>query len=315
MKDLLFNQLIRRSMTSPDHLTRLNLSELWTLLNIYNKRYVEYMVEYSRHFDLYENDFHGRYTFLFKELGKNKDASALNAVEKNTIFSQTSSLLFHDEVIEKKEVESFLNLVDHGFFSFFPQDHGLSFAEKFYDVNDGHIIRKNFDDYFFRSDLNYCPIFIHIPSKVDISAKMVNLHFKIKTPKYYAFITAIENANKESQSIKGLNDVFSSLILLDNILIFFIDIFKKGIANFLDERFLEFLDVIDIRDLLDRSSYADQQQILMRSRINLIIGWIFNCNLLNRSDRLEFIKLLSSGRSAAQDVIKYAQKFDLEFQL
>ncbi len=224
-------------------------------------------------------------------------------------------MLFHDEVIEKKEVESFLNLVDHGFFSFFPQDHGLSFAEKFYDVNDGHIIRKNFDDYFFRSDLNYCPIFIHIPSKVDISAKMVNLHFKIKTPKYYAFITAIENANKESQSIKGLNDVFSSLILLDNILIFFIDIFKKGIANCLDERFLEFLDVIDIRDLLDRSSYADQQQILMRSRINLIIGWIFNCNLLNRSDRLEFINLLSSGISAAQEVIKYAKKFDLEFQL
>lgn len=315
MKDLLFNQLIRKSTTQSESLTKLNLVELWTLLNIYNKRYVEYMVEYSRHFDLYENDFHGTYTNLFKQLGSKFDVSVLNSIEKNTIFSQTSSSFFYNEIVEREEVNNFLNLVEAGFFSFMPLNEGVALAENFYFIDKGRLVRKDFEDYFFRSDLNSYPIFFHLPIEINIPKNMAELHFKKTNPRYQAYLMAIDKANSESVSIKRLNDVFIILLLLDNVLIHFLNIVKDGMKNHLNIKFNEFLDIIDCSKLLDKVSFSEQQQILMYSKINSIVGWIFNCNHLKRQERLDFIKLLSSGRKNNLLITNFIRENHIKFNI
>lgn len=315
MKDLLFHQLIRRATTSPKTLTQLKLVELWNLLNIYNKRYAEYMVEYSRYFDLYEIDFHSHYTYLFKQLGANTDPSILNSIEKNTILSQNSSSFFYNEIVEKGEIDIFLNLVDCGFFSFMPIDRGIILAETFYSMDGSNLVRKDIEDYFLRKDLNDYPIFFHIPAEINVPSQMAELHFKKNNSRYQAYLMAINIANKESANIQKLNDVFIVLLLLDNILIHFLNIFKDGINDHLDEKFIEFLDLIDCSELLKKVSYSEERDILMYSKINSIVGWIFNCNHLNRPKRLEFIKLLSSGKENSKSIVEYIEKQHFVFNI
>lgn len=315
MNELLFSHLVQKSTTTPTSLTDLKLVELWSLLNIYNKRYVEYMVEYSRFIDQYENNFHGTYTRLFKESGYKANSEVLNHIEKSTVFSQTSSSFFYNEIVEKDDINTFLNLVEHGFFSFVPSSEGISLAERFYSLQNGQLIRKEFEDYFFRSDLNAYPMFSHLPGQINIPELMAELHFKKNHPRYQAYSKAISEANKDSMSMKRLNDVFVSLILLDSVLIHFLRILKEGVNNHENIQFNDFLDIIDCSNLLNKVSFIEQQQILMYSKINSIIGWIFDCTQLKRKERLDFIKLLSSGSKNNKLISQFIRENSLKFNI
>lgn len=304
MQKLLLQKLAKSCM-SRFNLERLNLNQQWYLLNVYNKRYVEYMVEYGSFFDLYENDFHKIYKGIAAENANQVDAATLNAIENYTIFSNTSSALFFEEAVKGSDIHILLELIDLGVFSFLPTSRGVVFAQYFYIKDGNNLVFNSLKETFNRSSLCTFPILLNIPNTFKLDTSYAFKHFKKNNPKVSKYILAMERANIDSRNLKKLNDSFSILILLDSVMSKFSQVINIGMKNPFDQFFLEFLDLIDSTQALHELTTKEYLDYLTLSKANAVAGWFFNCNMLKKKDRLEFIAILTSGRGNSQTIVKY----------
>lgn len=304
MQELLLHKLAKNCL-SRFNLERLNLSQQWYLLNVYNKRYVEYMVEYGSFFDLYENDFHKIYKSIATENRQIVDAETLNAIENYTIFSKTSSAFFFEESIQQTDIYTLRELIDLGIFSFLPTPLGVDFADFFYIKDGSNLVYKDLKNTFNRSELCSFPILFNLPNVFNLDKSFAFKHFKNNNPKISKYILAMERASIDSRNLKKLNDSFSILILLDFVMISFSQVIEGGMTNPLDQFFLEFLDLIDSTKALHELTTKEYFDYLTLSKINAVAGWFFNCNALKKKARLEFIALLTSGSKNSHAIVKY----------
>lgn len=305
MKDILFLNLAQNCLSRFDF-NKLSPQQLWFLLNAYNKKYIEYLVEYGGVFDLYVNNYHQIYKNIF--YSSNLDVVSKNTIESYTLYSQNCNSLFSHAQIEPSDIQVFLELVKLGCFSFVPSDEALPFAELFYTAQSDRLVPCELEHSYQREDLNHYPIFLHIPSKLDLDLSQCLNHFADKNPKKWRFIQATKLAIKNSRNLKNMNDVYAILILLDAVIVKFSALIQRGMQDPESSVFFQFLDLIDSTEDQQRLSNRAYEERLTFSKINAVVGWLFPLVPNKKQDRIAFLKVITSGRKNHVQIMQYLMK-------
>ena len=314
MQDLLLLKLTQNCV-SRFNFEKLNIKQLWFLLNVYNKRYVEYVVEYGDSFGLFENNHHKYYRGLATCTSQEIPASTLNSIEKYTIFSNTSSSFFFGKQVASSDVRLFLELVDLGVFSFIPFEKGLEFAKMFLNSDeDSYNIKLN-NSFYRRSVLSGYPVLFNIPNRINLDTRFAFKHYSHNNPKINKYINAIHSVNKDASNLKRLNDSLAILILLDVVMSIFNELILLGLSNPSNELFCDFLNVIDNSQLKNELADKEYFNFLTQCQMNAVAGWFFNCNDLKKKNRLDFIDLLTSGSRNCEKIISFIKTNNLYITL
>lgn len=283
------------AVSGTPNLRSLSVKDCFNLLSIYNKRYVSFLLEYGQSFDLYIADHHPAFNRIKSQFGYSE--SEIHQIELKSIYASFSNFLFHDDVITRKEIEAVLDLHEQGFFNFVPMKDGHSLSDVFYEIQNDQILRKELQDTYQRREISHYPVLLTIPNKIHCDISAADRHFVEKTPQYARYVESIKLANADAKNLKAMNEVYSTLIVIDDC----IDYFKAFLTALdtakVDPKIYDLLAVArkNTEDGDQFNTTNTKVEYLQWSKINQVLDWLFNTKSLTKIERHDFLNLVTSG--------------------
>lgn len=292
MLNPLAKKILIDAVSGTPNLSSLSVKDCFNLLSIYNKRYVGFLLEYGQSFDLYIADHHPAFNRIKSKFGYSE--SEIHQIELKNIYANFCNFLFHDDLVTRKEIEAVLVLHEQGFFNFVPREDGFSLFDTFYDIQNDQIVRKDIQDTYQRKELSNFPVLLTLPNKAHCDISAADRHFLEKTPQYARYVESIKVAQADAKNLKSMNEVYSTLIVIDEC----IDYFKKFLTmqntTQIDRKLNDFLEVVQW-DFDDGDPSNTKVECLQWSKINQVLDWLFNTKLLTKPERHYFLNLITGG--------------------
>lgn len=283
-------KILINAIGGPPSIDSLSVEDCFNLLTIYNKRYVSFLLEYGQSFDLYISEHHSFFNRIRSQFGYGEDE--IYQIEANCIYANFCDFLFYEDLVSREEIEGVLSLCDLGFLNFIPNKNGLSLTDLFYEIKDGVITRKQLESRYQRRDLSAYPVLLTLPNKVLCGVEAADRHFVVKTPQYARYTEAIRNAQLDAKKLKSMNEVYSTLIIIDECIDYFRKFLKPQNSSDVDPKILDFLNLISSQTK-QSTLECTQGEHLQWSKINQVLDWLLNTKSLKKSERMNYIQTIS----------------------
>lgn len=270
----------------------LSVKDCFNLLGIYNRRYVGFLLEYGQSFDLYIADHHLAFNRIKSQFGYGE--AEIHQIESKSIYASFCNFLFHEAVVNRNEIEAVLNLHEQGFFNFVPREDGLSLSDLFYEVHNDQILRKDIKGSYQRKEISNFPVLLTLPNKIHCNISAADRHFVEKTPQYARYVEAIKVAQTDAKKLKAMNEVYSSLIVIDECIDYFKQLLKPQYGAGFDQKIRYFLESIqEIDDKNDQLIISHTKvEHLQWSKVNQVLDWIFKTKSLTKPERQDLLNHL-----------------------
>lgn len=287
----MFQGIIADAIAGPRELSTLSPSNIFTLLSIYNKRFVEFYVEYGQKFELYVGDNHHTYCEMCLLMEAGDEEQVL--LEQNYIYSSKSNFLYHSEIVTQKEINEIKSLISNGYLHIAPFPGSVRAINLYY--KDG--VQS---DAYAREDLALSGVLLNIPNKVNLEEHNADRHFVSRTPQYSRYIEAIKKASMDAKSMRGMNEVHACLLVMDDILNYIHTRLRKASEGDEDSIlwFSKLLGYLDLKGQVEKLSDRDKTIFLQWCSLNSVIGRMIKVNHLAKTERYELVWELSSGMDA-----------------
>lgn len=277
------------------------MSETLTLITIHNNKFIEALIECGNEFDLYATDHH----LAFQKIGAYFSLSAEQnqIIETNNLYTNNSNFLFPCGKVSPKWAGELLGLHEKGFLNFPPiANSNLSLL----------LALKGLDSAVPRQGLSQYPVLLPTLNKIQCGSISAKRHFHPKTPQHARYVEAILACMNDPEALKSIHEVYASLIYVDEAINHFHEVLNPQLQSDSGDRvFAELLAKVrlelDMQDMGDR----EVNEILQMSEINMIMNWLFNVSHLNKTQRIEFLRVLSLGENNPAEVRQYMHRNNL----